>query len=91
MVSVLRSLPDFAEAGSRDFAVSSSVLPDNVWVARYWKGRVKRTFCCFQNESRAELWPQGNSRSAWRRAAQRADERKGKGVRAVEPPQVKPL
>lgn len=92
VASVLGSLADFAEAGSRDFAVNSSVLPDNVQVARYGRGRVKRTFRCFQNESRAEPWPQGSSRSAWHRAAQSVDERKGEGVvRVTEPPQVKPL
>jgi len=79
VASVLGSLAHFAKAWSRDFAVNSSVLPDSVQVARYGKGRVKRTFRCFQNKRRAELWPQGSSRSAWHRAAQRADERKGEG------------
>lgn len=64
VASVLGSLTDFVKTGSRDFAANLSLLPDDVRVSRDQRGRVKGTFHCFQNKSRAELWPQGNSRSA---------------------------
>lgn len=40
---VLGSLPDFVEAWSGNFAVSSSIFSDDVRVSRYQRGRVKRT------------------------------------------------
>lgn len=51
---------------------------------------MRNTLSCFQSEGRAELWSQGNSRSAWHRAAQRADEREGEGVGVAESSQVRP-
>lgn len=43
VASALGSFPDFVEVWSGDFAVSSSIFPDDVKVARYQTGRAKRT------------------------------------------------